>query len=46
MRTKLRDLMKMSTGNEPEKSFEQIVNELLRIGLGIDEKDKGRKASE
>lgn len=29
--------------SEPEKSFEQIVNELLRVGLGIDEEDNGKE---
>ena len=32
--------------NEPEKSFERIVNELLRIGLESDDEGKGKKASE
>lgn len=32
--------------NEPEKSFEQIVNELLRIGLKSYGEDKGMDVSE
>jgi len=32
--------------SEPEKSFEKIVNELLRIGLGIDEDGIEKNVSE
>lgn len=32
--------------SEPEKSFERIVNELLRIGLESDEEDSGKKVPE